>query len=293
MTVRPVRRALVFASVLMVLVTACAPTGADDVGDVGGTVAADGEVDVEVRPFEEIQDSPMTFEADPLDPSRGIFRVTTTEAAICAIVWGETDALGRFNNSLAMDGTGIIQHDVALPDLEQGREYVYLLQGTTADGTLFRSELDTFTIPVTDAPAAEPEPDLGPNLAMDASIAEVSSEFGDAFAAANAIDGDLASEWSSREDGDDAFITLDLGTEVAVTGVAFLTRSMADGSAITETFTVTTDGGEVLGPFPAGNPAQARITEIDATATTLRFEVATSTGGNVGAVEIEVYGAPA
>lgn len=118
------------------------------------------------------------------------------------------------------------------------------------------------------------------------------SEFGDSFTASNAIDGDLASEWSSRDDGDDAFITLDLGTVVEVTGVAFLTRSMADGSAITQTFTVTTDGGEVLGPFPAGNPAQARIAEVDATAATLRFEVATSTGGNVGAVEIQVYGTP-
>jgi hypothetical protein len=195
-----------FLLTLMLLVGACAGGGASETA-----------VDVEVRPFSEIQDGEVTFEADPTDPRRGIFRVTNV-------------------------------------------------------------------------PETEPEPDLGPNLAVDATIAEVSSEFNDAFAAANAIDGDLSTEWSSREDGDDAFITVDLAAPTPITGVAFLTRSMADGSAITEEYTVTTDGGEVLGPFPAGTPAQARVSQVDVTATTLRFEVVRSTGGNVGAVEIQVFG---
>lgn len=293
---RPARR-LLAALALALLATACAggDTAAGDVTEAGATTsrttAAGDAVDVEVRPFEEIQDSEITVEADPTSPTRGIFRVTTTEEAICAIVWGEDESFGRFNNSLAMSGTGIIQHDVILPDLEQGREYVYVLQGSTADGTLYRSDVMTFTIPVAEAADAAPEPDLGENIATGAAIAEVSSEFNDAFAAANAIDGDLSSEWSSATDGDGAFITLDLGEPTELTGVAFLTRSMADGSAITEEYAVTTDAGEVLGPFPAGNPAQARITELDApvTATTLRFEVVRSTGGNVGAVEIQVF----
>lgn len=270
------RRPVLFIVLLLVLAGCASPGGA-------------GATDAEVRPFEEIQASDVVFEADPLDPSRGIFRVETTEEAICAIVWGETDDFGRFNNSLAMSGTGIIEHDVVLPDLEQGREYVYVLQGTTADGTLYRSEIDTFTIPVTDAGAAAPEPDLGPNLAVGATVVDVSSEFNEAFAGTNAVDGDLTTEWSSAQDGDDGSITIDLGTETAVTGVAFLTRSMADGSAITETFTVTVDG-ETFGPFPAGSPSQARIAELTATGRELRFDVETSTGGNVGAVEIQVFG---
>ncbi len=245
--------------------------------------------DVEVRAFEEIQASDVVFEADPLDTSRGILRVETTEEAICAIVWGETEDFGRFNNSLAMSGTGIIEHDVVLPDLVQGREYVYVLQGTTADGTLYRSEVATFTIPVTDATEAAPEPDLGENVAVGATVVDVSSEFNEAFAAENAVDGDLSTEWSSQQDGDDGSITIDLGRETDVTGVAFLTRSMADGSAITETFTVTI-GGETFGPFPAGSPAQARIAELRATGQELTFDVETSTGGNVGAVEIQVFG---
>lgn len=269
-------RRLALLSVLLLAVAAC-------------SAGTDATSDAEVRPFEEIQASPVVFEADPLDPSRGIFRVDTTEEAICAIVWGETEDFGRFNNSLTMNGTGIIEHDVVLPDLEQGTEYVYVLQGTTADGTLYRSEVATFTIPVTDAPTAAPEPDLGPNLAVGATVTDVSSEFNDSFAAENAVDGDLSTEWSSQEDGDDGAITIDLGSETTVTGVAFLTRSMADGSAVTETFTVTI-GDETFGPFPAGSPAQARIAELNATGQELRFEVATSTGGNVGAVEIQVFG---
>ncbi len=248
-------------------------------------------IEAEVLPFSEIQDGEVSFEADPLDPNTGIFRVDTTEPAICAIVWGETDEFGRFNNSLAMEGTGIIEHDVKLPDLEPGREYVYVLQGTTADGTLYRSEVDTFVIPEGDAAeAASPAPDLGPNLALDASVAEVSSEFNDSFSAVNAIDGDLSTEWSSSDDGDDAFLTIDLGAPTDVTGVAFLTRSMADGTAITETFTVTLEDGEVLGPFPAGSPANPRVAEVDTTGQQLTFEVASSTGGNVGAVEVQVFG---
>ena len=268
------------AALLVVLLLAVAACGT--AGDTAAT-------DVEVRPFEEIQAGDVVFEADPLDPSRGIFRVETTEEAICAIVWGETEDFGRFNNSLTMNGTGIIEHDVVLPDLEQGREYVYVLQGTTADGTLYRSEVATFTIPVTDTDEAAPEPDLGPNLAVGATVIDVSSEFSDDFAAANAVDGDLSTEWSTQQDGDDGSITIDLGSPTDVTGVAFLTRSMADGSAITETFTVTI-GEETFGPFPAGSPAQPRTAELTATGQELRFDVETSTGGNVGAVEIQVFG---
>lgn len=280
------RSPVVVLAVISLVAAACTGSFSPSAGSAG---------DVEVRSFSEIQDGPVSFEADPLDPDAGIFRVTTTEPAICAIVWGETDDFGRFNNSLAMDGTGIIQHDVELPDLEPGREYLYVLQGTTADGTLYRSEVSTFTIPPSTAaedPTGE-EVDRGPNLALEATVASVSSEFNDAFAASNALDGDLGTEWSSSGEGDGASITLDLGREVDVTGIAFLTRSMADGSAITETFTVTADGGEELGPFPAGSPATSRVADVAMTSRELTFRVAASTGGNVGAVEIQVFGSPA
>lgn len=76
--------------------------------------------------------------------------MTTTEPAICAIVWGETEDFGRFNNSLAMDGTGIIQHDIGLPDLEPGREYVYVLQvASSTGGNVGAVEIRVFGAPAT------------------------------------------------------------------------------------------------------------------------------------------------
>jgi hypothetical protein len=243
---------------------------------------------VEVRPFSEVQASDFVFEADPTNPGRAIFRVTTTEPMICAIVWGVDDSFGNFNNSLNMAGTGIIQHDVFLPGAEAGVEYSFIVQGTTADGTLYRSEPATFVIPSVDA--AAPGEDLGPNLAAGATVVEFSSEFSSGFAAANAVDGDTSTEWSTSGDGDDASITIDLGSPADIAAVEFLTRSMTDGTAITETFTVSVDDGEPVGPFPAGNPADPRPSDVSLSGQVFTFEVETSTGGNTGAVEIRMYG---
>lgn len=240
-----------------------------------------------VHPFSEVQGSDLVFERDPNDPTRGIFRVTTTEPMICAIVWGEDASFGRFNNSLSMNGTGIEQHDVLLPDVEPGVTYRYVVPGTTADGTLYRSKVGTFAIEGGREQAAV---DRGENLALGATIVDRSSQFSAAFAAENALDGDTATEWATRGDGDEGFVTIDLGAVREIGGVEFVTRSMADGSSVTDTFTVSIDGGPPLGPFPAGTVADPRFADLVASGRELRFEVATSTGGNVGAVEIRVFG---
>jgi hypothetical protein len=210
---------------------------------------------------------------------------------ICAIVWGETEELGNFNNSLAMNGTGIVDHDVFLPGAVPGETYFFRVQGSTADGTLYTSPMATFTIPGGDGDDnARADVDRGPNLALDATVIDVSSEFNDSFAATNAIDDSGTSEWSSAGDGDDAFITIDLGSSQEITGVEYITRSMLDGTAIAETFTVTVDDGEPLGPFPAGTPADPSFAALDTSGQVLRFDVEASTGGNVGAVEVRVFG---
>jgi hypothetical protein len=274
-------RLMVFLAAAMVL-AACG--GSDDSAD-----------DATVRPFSEIQANEFTFEVDEFDPSRAIFRVRTTEPSICAIVWGETESLGSFNNSLAMNGTGIVDHDVFLPGALPGETYFFQVQGSTADGALYQSELDTFTVPEVDAGMATDTTaatDLGQNLALSASITDVSSEFSDAWGAANAIDDDLSTEWSTSGDGDDAFITIDLGSPRDIGGVEFITRSMADGTAITTTYRVTVDDGNQFGPFAAGTPSETNFQPIEAVGQVLRFEAQDTTGGNTGAVEIRVF-APA
>jgi F5/8 type C domain len=270
---RNVKRGLLYATLAMSL-AAC--SGATD------------SQDAEVRPFDEVQASEFVFELDPTNPSRGIFRVDTTEPMICAIVWGEDEDLGNFNNSLNMAGTGIIEHDVFLPEAEPGVEYMFVVQGTTADGTLYRSEMGTFALP--EPETANTETDDRANLALGATVSSVSSEFNDAFAAAKAVDGDLVTEWSSAGDGDEAFITLDLGAAQEVSGFQFLTRSMTDGTAVTETYTVIVDDSETLGPFPAGSPAEPQTSDVSVTGQVFTFDVETSTGGNTGAVEIRILG---
>lgn len=253
--------------------------------------ACSGDMGAEVRPFSEVQASEFVFEADPTARDRGIFRMTTTEPMICAIIWGETEVFGNFNNSLAMNGTGIMEHDVFLPGAEPGVTYYFKVQGSTADGTLYASEVGTFIIPELSNADSSTPPEPGPNLALDATVLEVSSEFSDSFEAANAIDGDSATEWATSGSGDDAFITIDLGEVLSIAGVEFVTRSMADGTAITEEFTVTIDG-ETFGPFRAGNLAQPQLAELDASGQVLRFDVTATTGGNTGAVEVRVFGPP-
>ena len=267
---------LLAALAATVLLTACGGD-ADDASDV--------------RPFSEVQATDFAFENDASFPGRGIFRVTTTERMICAIVWGETDALGNFNNSLDMNGTGIVEHDVFLPGAEAGGRYFYRVQGSTADGTLYQSDLATFTLPdSTASDSREPAGETGELLTPLASIADVSSEFSSSWSGANAMDGSLDTEWSSAGDGDDAFITLDLGETREVAGAEFVTRAMADGSAITMSYYLVVDDGERLGPFPAGTPALSALQLIATQGRTFRFEVAESTGGNTGAVEVRLYG---
>jgi hypothetical protein len=69
------------------------------------------------------------------------------------------------------------------------------------------------------------------------------------------------------------------------------TRSMSDGTAQIIAFTVTTDGGVVLGPFRLQDAAQPYRFEVDVTARSLRLDVIESSGGNTGLVELAAYGA--
>ena len=63
-------------------------------------------------------------------------------------------------------------------------------------------------------------------------------------------------------------------------------------SAEIHSFQIVTDKGETIGPFELADAARAYYFETDFTAKRLRFEAVTTSGGNTGAVEIEVYGEP-
>ncbi len=126
------------------------------------------------------------------------------------------------------------------------------------------------------------------NLSLVATVVETSSEFNADFAGAKAIDGSLSTEWSSMGDGDDAYIVIDLGTAREITGIGFRTREMSDGTSITNSYTVSVDGGDSIGPFDAG--IGLFVSDLAADGQIVRIDMDTTTGGNTGAVEIEIYG---
>jgi len=67
---------------------------------------------------------------------------------------------------------------------------------------------------------------------------------------------------------------------------------MGDGTAQIFSFTVTTDQGETFGPFNLPDANQIYTFPVQFTARTLRFDAVETSGGNTGAVQIEVYGTP-
>ncbi len=246
------------------LFASCAGTAAGDVGD-----------------FSEIQQGDVTITPDSSGTTASL-TVATNIDAVCAVSYGPTEALGSLSTDQDMGGGAHDDHRAVMAGLDPETTYYYRLQGVGIDGRLYSSDLMTF---ITPAAAATGAP--GPNLAVDGTVVDFSSQFSDAFAAPNAIDGDLGTEWSSAGDGDDAFIAVDLGDALEIVGVGFRSREMSDGSAIANTYTVTIDG-VTHGPYTAG-PGLA-IGALSTVARVIRFDVDTSTGGNTGAIEVEIYG---
>ncbi len=230
-----------------------------------------------LEPFEAIQASEVVITPDPSGRAATL-TVDTTINVACSVIFGPDESFGHIAVDNDMDGGAHTDHAPVMGDLEPATTYAYRLQGTAPDGTMYVSEVMTFETPVAlDRPT---------NLALGATVTGVSSEWSDAFGAQNAFDGDPTSEWSSSGDGDDAWVEIDLGSPQAVGEVIYRTRSMSDGSAITDSYTVTADGVR-FGPFPVDAPT-TELLERGVTAQVLRFDVDASTGGNTGAIEILV-----
>lgn len=235
-----------------------------------------------VHPAEDVIDGEITVTPDPSGTSATV-TVTTTVDMACAVVYGTTEDLGDgIATDSDMSGGAHSDHAPVLTGLRPDTEYYLRVQGSGADGRLYRSDLVTFR-----TPAAEALERPGENAATDATVVAASSEFSEDFSAANAIDGDPATEWSTAGDGDDAWITIDLGEPVDVVGIGYRSREMTDGTSIVDSFTVTVDGEQTLGPFSAGTGLS--VADVEFTGQRLRIDAVDTTGGNTGAVEIEIY----
>ena len=217
--------------------------------------------------------------------SARVLAVTGTDVA-CAVTYGKTTDYGQMATDLDMAGAGHQDHKPVLLGLEPDTTYHFSFGGVDARGRVFRGDDFTFkTLPATEGLAPAP---TGDNLALAGSgarVVGVSSSFG------GAADDET---WSSHSaiDGDDAWIEIELPSETKITSVGYWTRTMGTSAQVLS-FTVATEGGEMVGPFRLDGASAAEHFEVDLRATRLRFEADETTGGNTGAVEIEVYGEPA
>jgi hypothetical protein len=272
----PIRAAVL---ALALLLGACST---DEPGSGGASSAASGAVDVEVRPLEDVLDAPIVVTPDPSGTSATI-TLTTTIPLACAAIYGEDDDFGMVATDADMAGAAMTDHAPVLLGLQPETDYQYVLQGSDAAGNLYRSEVLTFT-----SPEATEVTRPGTDVAVDGTISDVSSEFSETFAAANTIDGDPTTEWSSDGDGDDATLTIELTEVTDVIGFGVRSRSMGDGTSIVERYQVVVDDGEVLGPFDA-DPDGLAVVDVATSGQVFRFEAVSTTGGNTGFVAVEIY----
>lgn len=239
-------------------------------------------------PVEPLLETPIT--PTDITSNSATLLVTTTEDLACVVVYGADASFGRLALDLDMGGGAHRDHRVVMRGLEPDTEYRYRLQGSGLDGSFYASEVLSFrTLPA----AAQPDP--GENLARldrGATVVEVSSEYSAAFAAVNAIDGDPDSEWSSRGDGDGAYLTVALPESVEVAGFGVWTRTMGASAQIVR-FEVVNEHGEVFGPFELPDASGVHRFESEGEGRVFTFRVLDSSGGNTGLVELAIYGADA
>lgn len=242
----------------------------------------------------------LTFEnlrAEEVTATTARLRFLTSEPTSCEVEYGTADdALNDIATDPTMDeGELDADHDVLVEGLTPETTYHWRARVVDAAEKVTRSEVLTFTT----LAAEETGEENVAALDMGASISGVSSNFGGAandqsWGANKAIDGLLATAWATNGDGDGAWLEVTLASERTIRAVGFQSRQMSDGSSIISEFRLTDGASNVLaGPFTAASPDTLYRFEIDpaVSARVVRLEAVTTTGGNTGAMEWQLFSA--
>jgi hypothetical protein len=270
---------IIIAACFAAALAACAPAK-------GGTAVGSPEI----HRIDQIVDGPIqvtNFRPD----GTATLPVHTNVPVACSVVYGTTPQFGSLTLDLDMAGAAHSDHNPLLSGLKPQTKYYFRMQGTDASGNIYVSDVLTFTTP----PASTSEVKNLASPQMGAVIDGYSSAYGNAapdqtWGASGAFDDNPGTAWASAGDGSKAWITVRLAKPAQITGLSFQSRSMSDGSAITQEFTVTTESGKVYGPFKVTDPSKLSTFDVAFEGQTLRFDLDQTTGGNTGAVDIAVYG---
>jgi hypothetical protein len=239
------------------------------------------------RPAESVISSPIAV--SNVTASSAELVITTGIDLACLVVFGTDETFGQMAFDTDMGTAAHQHHRVVMRGLEPSTTYLYRLQGSAPDGTFYASSIYSFT-----TSAAEATPSLGVNVAtleQGAKVIAASSEFSSSYGANNALDNNPSSEWSSRGDGNEAFITIELPNEVTVTGFGLWTRTMGSSAEISR-FEVENEKGETFGPFDLEDANSLYQFPATGTGKQFTFRVLDSSGGNTGAIELAIYVAP-
>lgn len=240
----------------------------------------------------------LNLRLEELSATRVVARFETSEPTSCWVEFGASGgALGKIATDPDMaPGQTSITHRVPLEDLSPDTSYDWAARVETAGGAIVRSAAQTFRTATSTATVQ------GSNVALisaGARVIEVSSNWAHAqddgsFGANSAFDGQMSTEWSTHGDGDGAFVTLDLSAPRSLHGIGFRSRKMSDGSSIIRSFRVSVIGGPELGPYETPDPDQRYEFRLNppVNAQRLRISAVTTTGGNTGAKEIELWSEP-
>jgi len=208
----------------------------------------------------------------------------------CNIVYGESKSYGEITNDPNMSSTAIVDHNPILSGLKPDTQYFYRVQGVSADGRVYVGKTSSFR--TTKKPLGE-KINLA-SITTGAQVIAVSSNYGNGandapWGATSAVDDARSTAWSSNGDGDNAFLEIKLAKMTLLAEAAVWTRTMSDGTAQIFKFTLTTDKGNVFGPFDLPDASKAYHFPLGVEASTIRMDVLESSGGNTGLVEFGVY----
>lgn len=250
--------------------------------------AADNNGDgLDIRPLSEITAEGPTI--TNLTPTSAILDFVSTIPVACSVVYGVDDSYGQIAVDPEMAGAAIIDHHPILGNLEPDTTYQYRIQGSDANGILYVSEVFTFTTPAD----TSNEVNLA-SLEAGALILDVSSNFGggsndSTWGANKAIDNSESSAWATNGDGDASYIEVQLTQTDTVHAISVWSREMSNGTSRVIDFTVTSDMGESFSfTLPDASQAYRFDTPFTLPVSSIRLDVDTSTGGNVGLHDFDV-----